>query len=79
MASGVPADAALDAGYDGAKRRKGSKVHIAVGTLGHLIALTVTRPTWAIAAMLKASGPTDAGGYGKHGRTRPRRPGLHRR
>jgi len=30
------------AGYDGAKRRKGSKVHIAVDTLGHLIALTVT-------------------------------------
>ena len=28
--------------YDGAKRRKGSKVHIAVDTLGHLIALTVT-------------------------------------
>ncbi len=31
------------AGYDGAKRRKGSKVHIAVDTLGHLLALTVTR------------------------------------
>lgn len=30
------------AGYDGAKRRKGSKVHIAVDTLGHLIALKVT-------------------------------------
>ena len=30
------------AGYDGAKRRKGSKVHIAVDTLGHLFALTVT-------------------------------------
>jgi hypothetical protein len=45
VASGVPADAALDVGYDGVKRRKGSKVHIAVGTLGHLIALTVTRPT----------------------------------
>ena len=28
--------------YDGAKRRKGSKVHIAVDTLGHLLALTVT-------------------------------------
>jgi transposase len=26
------------AGYDGAKRRKGSKVHIAVDTLGHLLA-----------------------------------------
>jgi transposase len=30
------------AGYDGAKRRRGSKVHIAVDTLGHLLALTVT-------------------------------------
>src|ERR1700731_1147652 len=30
------------AGYDGAKRRKGSKVHVAVDTLGHLLALTVT-------------------------------------
>ena len=30
------------AGYDGAKRRKGSKVHIAIDTLGHLLALLVT-------------------------------------
>ncbi len=30
------------AGYDGYKRRKGSKVHIAVDTLGHLVALQVT-------------------------------------
>jgi DNA-binding LacI/PurR family transcriptional regulator len=30
------------AGYDGAKRRKGSKVHIAIDTLGHLLALKVT-------------------------------------
>lgn len=30
------------AGYDGYKRRKGSKVHMAVDTLSHLIALTVT-------------------------------------
>lgn len=30
------------AGYDGAKRRKGSKVHIAVDTLGHLLALRMT-------------------------------------
>jgi hypothetical protein len=29
------------AGYDGAKRRKGSKIHIAVDTLGHLLALLV--------------------------------------
>src|ERR1700751_394546 len=30
------------AGYDGAKRRKGSKVHAAGDTLGHLLALHVT-------------------------------------
>jgi transposase len=29
-------------GYDGAKRRKGSKLHVAVDTLGHLLALHVT-------------------------------------
>jgi transposase len=33
------------AGYDGAKRRKGSKVHAAVDTLGHLLALHVTPAT----------------------------------
>jgi len=30
------------AGYDGHKKRKGSKTHIAVDTLGHLLALVVT-------------------------------------
>ncbi len=30
------------AGYDGAKRKRGSKAHIAVDTLGHLLALHVT-------------------------------------
>ena len=30
------------AGYDGAKKRKGSKVHMAVDTLGHLLAIHVT-------------------------------------
>src|SRR6476620_11566455 len=30
------------AGYDGHKRKKGSKVHAAVDTLGHLLALKVT-------------------------------------
>lgn len=33
------------AGYDGAKRRRGSKVHAAVDTLGHLLALSVTPAT----------------------------------
>lgn len=30
------------AGYDGAKRRKGSKVHVAVDTRGHLLAAVIT-------------------------------------
>lgn len=30
------------AGYDGGKRKKGSKIHIAVDTLGHLLGLLVT-------------------------------------
>lgn len=30
------------AGYDGAKRKNGSKIHIAVDTLGHLLAAVVT-------------------------------------
>ena len=30
------------AGYDGAKRRKGTKLHLAVDTLGHLLALAVS-------------------------------------
>jgi transposase len=30
------------AGYDGSKRRRGSKVHVAVDTLGHRLALRVT-------------------------------------
>src|SRR3712207_9135750 len=30
------------AGYDGGKRKRGSKVHMAVDTLGHLLALHVT-------------------------------------
>ena len=34
--SGAPA------GYDGAKRKRGSKLHLAVDTLGHLLALHVT-------------------------------------
>jgi transposase len=30
------------AGYDGSKRRKGSKIHLAVDTLGHLLTVRVT-------------------------------------
>ena len=30
------------AGFDGAKKRKGTKVHLAVDTLGHLLTLTTS-------------------------------------
>ena len=36
------AESGARAGYDGAKRKRGSKVHLAVDTLGHLLALHVT-------------------------------------
>lgn len=35
-------ESGLRAGYDGCKRRKGSKVHVAADTLGHLLVLKVT-------------------------------------
>ena len=36
------AQSAARSGYDGAKRKKGSKIHVAVDTLGHLLASHVT-------------------------------------
>ena len=42
------------AGYDGYKRRRGSKVHMAVDTLGHLIGLTVTPANEQERAQVKA-------------------------
>jgi transposase len=39
------AESGARAGYDGHTRRKGSKTHIAVDTLGHLLALLVTPAT----------------------------------
>jgi transposase len=36
------AESGSRAGYDGAKRKRGSKVHMAVDTLGHLLALHVS-------------------------------------
>src|SRR6185312_2719216 len=35
-------ESGADAGYDGHKRRKGRKVHVAVDTLGHLLATVIT-------------------------------------
>jgi transposase len=42
LAQGRDPESGHRAGYDGAKRRKGSKVHAAVDTLGLLLALKVT-------------------------------------
>ena len=42
------------AAYDGAKRKKGSKVHIAVDTLGHLLSLKVTSADKQDRAQVKA-------------------------
>jgi transposase len=42
------------AGYDGYKRRNGSKVHLAVDTLGHLLALLVTPADAQDRAQVKA-------------------------
>jgi transposase len=42
------------AGYDGAKKRKGSKVHAAVDTLGHLLAVKVTAANEQDRAQVKA-------------------------
>ncbi|HZY64778.1 MAG TPA: IS5 family transposase [Rubrobacteraceae bacterium] len=42
------------AGYDGAKRKKGSKVHTAVDTLGYLLALRVTPATEQDRAQVEA-------------------------
>jgi len=51
------------AGYDGYKRKRGSKVHIAVDTLGHLLAMHVTPANGAC-----AGGKARATGAGNHGR-----------
>jgi transposase len=42
------------AGYDGYKRRRGSKVHLAVDTLGHLLAVLVTPADEQDRAQVKA-------------------------
>ena len=43
------------AGYDGVKRKRGSKVHMVFDTLGHLLALHVTPPISATGLPSSAS------------------------
>ena len=67
------------AGYDGAKRRRGSKVHMAVDTLGHLLARHVTPANEQDRARVKAlatqvqaaTGETVQGAWGAQGYTGP--------
>ena len=67
------------AGYDGYKRRKGSKVHMAVDTLGHLLALHVTPANEQERDSGRGSVRSGAGGDRGVGRGSVRRSGLHRR
>jgi len=53
-------------GYDGAKRRKGSKVHAAVDTLGHLLALHVTAADEQDRAQVEALAETVQEMTGEH-------------
>jgi transposase len=57
------------AGYDGAKRKRGSKVHLVVDTLGHLLTLHVTPANEQDRTQIEqlATGASD---YGGNGRTR---------
>lgn len=65
------------AGYDGYKRRNGSKVHVAVDTLGHLLALVVTpasdqerdQVSALSAAVQEATGQTVTSAYVDQGYT----------
>jgi transposase len=66
-------------GYDGAKRKKGSKVHAGVDTLGHLLALHVTpadvqdrdRVAALAEAVQKATGDSVESAYVDQGYTGP--------
>jgi transposase len=65
------------AGYDGAKRRRGSKVHVAVDTLGHLLALRVTPASQDDRTQSRRAGPSRPGGHRRERGVGLRRPGLH--
>ncbi len=66
------------AGYDGHKRKKGPKLHAAVDTLGHLLALQVTPADAQDRAQVGRTGRRGAGGHRRDRPARRRRPGLHR-
>jgi hypothetical protein len=67
------------AGYDGAKRKKGSKLHLAVDTLGHLLALHVTARKRGQPGRGRTPGPGGAGFHRAERRSGLCRPGLYRK
>ena len=67
------------AGYDGAKRKKGSKTHVAVDTLGHLLALHITPANEQDRAQVGELAPTGARSHWKFDRGRLCRSRLYRR
>ena len=66
------------AGWDGHKRTRGSKLHLAVDTLGHLLALRVTPPT-RMTAQRWPSWPGPCRTLPARAYAGLCRPGLHRR
>lgn len=66
------------AGYDGHKKRKGSKLHLAVDTMGEFLALVVTPANAQDRAQVGGVGERGPSGDRGAGGTEFRRPGLHR-
>jgi len=65
-------------GYDGYyKRKRGSKVHMAVDTLGHLLAVHVTPANEQERAQVFELCKAVLDGHGPHGRAGLGRSGLH--
>jgi transposase len=64
------------AGYDGAKRKKGSKLHLAVDTLGQLLALHVTARKRGQPGRGRTPGPGGAGLHRSKRRVDLCRPGY---
>src|SRR5215213_2024214 len=67
------------AGYDGHKRKKGSKLHLAVDTLGHLLALHVTPANEQDRAQVGVLAKAVQEATGEYVELRVCRSGVHRR
>lgn len=71
-------ESGADAGYDGAKRRNGSKMHMAVDTLGNLLALHTTSADAQDRAQVEPPGSASARRYWAPCRSRLCEPGVYR-